>query len=145
MKRTTMMATLILAVSVTLAGAQGLDELIAIGNKASCSIDDLALMLPSVGQVLPDDSGFDERLRQALERYDGSAVLTKGAAAVVAARALNLRGSLMYVILPVERYALRAFMGEGIFAGSASSPDVMTGTELFEFIAALATKYGETR
>lgn len=145
MRRTTMMATLMLALSAALAGAQSLDEIIAIGTKAVCTIDDLALLLPSVGQALPDGSDFDERLRQALERYDGGAVLTKGAAALIAAKALQLRGSLMYSILPVERYALRAFMGEGLFAGSASGADAMTGTELFEFIAALATRYGEAR
>lgn len=145
MKLATIMATLLLAGSVALAGAQSIEELLAIGDKARCNIDDLALMLPSVGQVLPEGSGLEERLQQALERYDGKAVLTKGTAAFVAARALRLRRSLMYLILPTERYALRAFMGEGIFSGTASVPDVMTGTELFEFIASLATKYGEAR
>lgn len=145
MKISTIMATLLLAVSGALAGAQSLDELLIIGNKARCSVDDLALMLPSVGQVLPESSGFDERVHKALERYQGDDVLTKGRAAYVAARALRLRGSLMYFILPTERYALRAFMGEGIFTGTASGADVMTGTELLEFIASLATKYGEAQ
>ncbi len=144
MKISTIMATLMLAGSVALAGAQSIDELITIGNKARCSIDDLALMLPSVGQVLPENSSFDERLQKALERYQGDEVLTKGKAAYVAATALRLRGSLLYFILPTERYALRAFMGEGIFTGTASGADVMTGTELLEFIASLATKYGES-
>jgi len=142
MKMTSIFAALLLAGSVALAGAQSIDELIQIGDKARCSIDDLALMLPSVGQVLPPGSGFELRLQEALERYDGGAVLTKGRAAYVAARALRLRGSLMYSILPSERYALRAFMGAGVFTGTSSGADTMTGTELLEFTATLARMYG---
>lgn len=145
MKSMAILASLLLAGSLSFVGAQSIDELLAIGDKARCSVDDLALMLPSVGEVLPPGSGFEERLENALERYDARDELTKGKAAYVAAKSLRLRSSLLYLIFPTERYALRAFMGEGIFTGSASGVDVMTGTELFEFIATLARRYGEAR
>ncbi|MEI6874053.1 MAG: hypothetical protein WCL50_02870 [Spirochaetota bacterium] len=128
--------------SVLLA-TQFLDEVLAISGKQRCEISDLAKMLPSIGLVLPGRSAFAERSQEALRAYAGGETLTKGRASSVLARVLKPSSSLVFLILPFDRYAFRSFLGEGVFATSSSPGDVMTGTELLELVAAVTLRYGD--
>ena len=75
--------------------------------------------------------------------YDPEGTLRRGLLAGMTARALGLRGSLLYVITGADRYACSACLADGIMTGDAVSEfDVISGSELVEIIGALSSRGG---
>jgi len=137
-----------LALSLTaLAGvarAQELEYLVALGDQPACTLGDLAALAPTLAAAFPEDEGLTDRLLAALIDYKPDQALTKRRAGYVAARALRVRSSLMFALIPIERYAFRALVLDGVFGPASSGGDVMSGVELLGFLARLAEVYGST-
>lgn len=73
-----------------------------------------------------------------LKGYTEKDTLTKGMASLMAARYLDLKGSLMYRIFHTQRYAYRACIAGGIFSGDGSENDRMSGPELIEMLSKIS-------
>lgn len=141
-------AALILCLCLALGGAaaaQDLDTLIAVGEKSSCTIEDLAAMVPALAESAMEDGEPATRLQQALERIPAGRPLTKNRAALVVARAFRVKSSLMYILIPTGRNAYRALVMDGVFDPSGSGAEVLSGVELLDFIAVAGQKYGDVR
>lgn len=69
-----------------------------------------------------------------LDGYSEGEELSKGMLAKMAARYLDLGGSLMYLVFGTERYAFRACAAYGIMRGDASENDIISGPELVEVL-----------
>ncbi|MBU0929347.1 MAG: hypothetical protein KKA67_16455 [Spirochaetes bacterium] len=122
--------------------AQSLDDIVAIGDERACSVAELRLMAPAIVASFPGMDGLESRLEEALGRYEPQDRLTKARAGYVVAKALRLRTSIAFVVLPIERYAFRALVLDGVFANTSSGGDVMDGIELLDFVARLGAAYG---
>jgi hypothetical protein len=121
--------------------AQSLEDVVAIGDLWACTVADFATMAPALSAAAPDDVELPSRIEKALLRYKAEQPLTKGRASLIAAKALKLRSSFFYLLLPVQRYAFRAMVVDGVFAGTSSEGDVMSGVELLDFITMITLKY----
>lgn len=75
--------------------------------------------------------------------YTEDAPLTRGMAALMTARYLNLKGSFMYLLFKSERYAYRACIADSLMPGDASELDNLTGPELLELMSLISDKKGE--
>jgi len=140
------MRRLLLALIISLAAgqlphAQSLQDVVAIGDLWACTVADFATMAPALTEAMPDDAELAVRLEKTLSRYKAGQPLTKGRASLIAARTLKLRSSFFYLVLPVQRYAFRAMVVDGVFAGTSSEGDVMSGVELLDFITMITLKY----
>jgi hypothetical protein len=139
-----------LALSIVLFGAlvsaraQSLEDVVLLGDRPACAMADLALMAPGLAESFPSNAELPARLAEALARYSLEKPLTKGRASLVVARSLKLRGSLMFLALPIERYAFRALLLDGVWSSTSSAADVMSGLDLLDFVALIGRKYGET-
>jgi hypothetical protein len=129
------------AVMVVLPHAQSLESIVAIGDKFSCTMEDLSAMMPAIIEMLPDDADLPARFEKELGRYKSDQPLTKGRAAVVVAKALRIRSSLFFLLFPTMRYAFRAMVVDGVFGSTSSAGDVMSGVELLDFISVTIQKY----
>lgn len=76
-------------------------------------------------------------------KYDEYKPLTRGMAALMTARYLNLKGSFMYLIFKSERYAYRACIADSLMPGDASEFDKLSGPELLELMSLINDKKGE--
>lgn len=76
-------------------------------------------------------------------KYDEYTPLTRGMAALMTARYLNLKGSFMYLIFKSERYAYRACIADSLMPGDASEFDKLSGPELLELMSLINDKKGE--
>lgn len=121
--------------------AQSLEDVVAIGDLWACTVADFATMAPALSEAVPDDADLAARLEKAISRYKPEQPLTKGKASLIAAKALKLRSSFFYLVLPVQRYAFRAMVVDGVFAGTSSEGDVMSGVELLDFITMITQNY----
>ncbi len=70
----------------------------------------------------------------------GSALLKRGLLASMIARKLNLSDSLLYHLLDIERFALRACIGDDIMQYDTSVHDTISGGELIEIMTAVSVK-----
>ena len=70
-----------------------------------------------------------------LAGYSESATLTRGMAALMTAKYLDLGGSFMYLIFGSERYAYRACIANGIMISDGSENDIFSGPELLELFS----------
>ena len=70
-----------------------------------------------------------------LSGYSESAALTRGMAALMTAKYLDLGGSFMYLIFGTERYAYRACIANGIMISDGSENDIFSGPELLELFS----------
>lgn len=75
-------------------------------------------------------------------KYEEDAPLTRGMAALMTARNLNLKGSFMYLIFKIERYAYRACIADSLMPGDASEFDKLSGPELLELMSLISDKKG---
>jgi len=76
-------------------------------------------------------------------KYSEDAPLTRGMAALMTAKYLNLKGSFMYLIFKSERYAYRACIADSLMPGNASELDKLSGPELLELMSLISDKKGE--
>jgi len=120
---------------------QSLEEVVAIGDRSACTMADLAVMLPAISGAAPQDADLPAALERSLTRYDADQPLTKARAAWVVARGTKLHTSFFFLVLPVERYAFRAMVMDGIFGSTASAGDVMNGIDLLDFVSAASQEY----
>ena len=85
------------------------------------------------------DSGKEAFL---LKGYENSAPLTKGMAALMTARYLDLGGSFMYLIFKTERYAFMACIANGMMNSDGGENDKMSGPELIELFSKISERKG---
>ena len=69
------------------------------------------------------------------DSYEAGKTLRRGMLALMVARHLKLKSSLMYLMFDTRRYAHRACVGARIMAADSSEFDKLTGDELIEVIA----------
>ncbi len=141
MRKTTL--SLVLAMTC-LAGsaAQSLETIVALEAKAACTMADLSSMSQAIVDAVPGNSGLASRLKLGLAAFKPGRPLTKERASLVVARSLGIRSSFFFLLIPVERYAFRAFVVEGIFGAASSGGEVMSGTDLMGFVSDVCRKYG---
>ena len=60
----------------------------------------------------------------------------------MAANAIGVDTSLMFLFLKTERHAFRAMVVDGVFSASSSGGDTMSGVDLLDFVATLGDRYG---
>jgi len=126
---------------VQFAPAQELETIVAIGEAWECTLADLAAMVPAIVSGADDDTGGEDRLAIELGRYDPGVKLTKAKAAIIVARSLKIKTSLLFLVLPIRRYAFRAMVVDGVFGSTSSGGDVMSGVELLDFVSITGQKY----
>lgn len=107
---------------------EGMKFFVMVTTNKSQSYNNNIKMLKSKGIL---DADFSE---------EGFAVLKRGILAKMVARQLELSGSLLYLLLDVERYATKACIADGIMIYSASERDVLSGGELIEIMTAVSVK-----
>jgi hypothetical protein len=72
--------------------------------------------------------------------YDKDAPLRRGMLALMVARHLKLKGSIMFLIFDTRRYAHRACVAERIMDINTSEFDLLTGDELLEVMAIVSER-----
>jgi hypothetical protein len=75
-----------------------------------------------------------------LKSYDENKPLHRGMLALIVARHLKLKGSLLYLMFDTERYAHRACVADRIMDVSTSELDKLTGDELLEVMAIVSER-----
>ncbi|MBU0935447.1 MAG: hypothetical protein KKI09_04305 [Spirochaetes bacterium] len=136
--------TLVLVVCSLLAilPAQSIEDLFAVSEKIVCTVGDFKMLTPAFLEYFPDNADLPLRMQRQFERYDDDAILTKGRAARIIASTVQLKSSLFFILLPFERNAFRALLGDGLFFASSSSGDKISGVNLLDLIEAAGRKYG---
>jgi len=132
----------LLLLTASAAFPQSIEAVFAIGEKSECTVADFSEMIPAFGEGFSGDVELPDRLASAAGRYAPERRLTKGRASLMAARALRLKSSLMFILLPLERYAFQTLAVDGVFSASSSSGDPMSGVDLLDFVSALGRTYG---
>jgi hypothetical protein len=125
--------------------AQSLEDIVALGDKAACTVADLTLMVPALAEAFPENADLTARMEKVLARYKPTQSLTKARASLAAAKGLRLNTSFFYILLPIQRYAFRMLVSDGIFPSASSGGDVLSGVDLLDFISMLTQTYGEQR
>ncbi len=97
-----------------------------ITENRSGSFDENVRQLIKAGVL---DNGFDESQNSTLDR---------GLLAEMIAEKLNLKGSLLYLILPFERYAVKACIAENIMVDRVGEWDLISGGELIEIMTGVS-------
>lgn len=75
--------------------------------------------------------------------YKDDQPLTRGMAALMTARYLNLNDSLMYNLFGTERYAFQACVAAGLMREDGSENDLMSGTEFLALMSSISARSGE--
>ncbi len=123
-----------------------LDFIHSLDSKASATYGDaVKLFAASAGARagnFTSESAYLNEQGIAL-KYSEDAPLTRGMAALMTARYLNLKGSFMYRIFKSERYAYRACAADSLMPGDASELDRLSGPELLELMSLISDKKGE--
>jgi len=132
---------LVCLVLVQFAPVQELETIVSIGEAWECTLADLAAMAPAFSEDALGDAEVGERLARELGRYDPDEKLTKAKAAIIVARSLKIKTSLLFFVLPIRRYAFRAMVVDGVFGSTSSGGDVMSGVELLDFVSITGQKY----
>lgn len=140
MKRCILALALVLA-AAQLPFAQSLEDIVAIGEKPSCTMADLTVMAAAFVEIAPGDAELASRLERELAVFAPESPLTKARASLVAARSLGLRSSFFFLLFPTKRYSFRAMVVDGVFSPTSSGGDVMNGVELLDFISIVSQKY----
>jgi len=73
-------------------------------------------------------------------KYDENKPLHRGMLALIVARHLKLKGSLLYLMFDTERYAHRACVADKIMDVNTSELDKLTGDELLEVMAIVSER-----
>jgi hypothetical protein len=121
--------------------AQSLDTVASIGEKPACAVADLAAMAPSILRAFPERTDLAVRIRAAFAKYAKDKPLTKARASYIIAKSLRVKSSFMFVMFPGERNAFRALVGDGVFGSASSGGEVMSGTDLLDFVSAIDRAY----
>jgi hypothetical protein len=123
-----------------------LDFIHSLDSKASATYGDAVKLFTAstggrAGNFAAESAWLNEQ-GIALE-YSEDAPLTRGMAALMTAKYLNLKGSFMYLLFKSERYAYRACIADSLMPGDASELDRLTGPELLELMSLISDKKGE--
>lgn len=111
---------------------------IELGDRpvATCA-DAVTMFMLQAGKTPADYNKDSQTLREmgigAPDR-EADKALRRGEAALMAARYLNLKGSLFYVLFGTERYAVRACAAAEIMTDDCSEWDTLSGEELLEIM-----------
>lgn len=139
----------LLVLFITAASAQNisqLDFIHSLDSKTAATYGDAVKLFAAEAGGRPGnfdaESAFLSEKGIALT-YSEDAPLTRGMAALMTARYLNLKGSFMYRIFKSERYAYRACIADSLMPGDSSELDKLTGPELLELMSLISGKKGE--
>lgn len=119
------------------------------GKKVVTFGDGIRMYLYTLGRA---PAGFDANV-QALKAlkllkaktYNEQKPLRRGMLALIVARHLKLKGSLLYLMFDTERYAHRACVAEKIMDANTSELDKLTGDELLEVMAIVSERMEGTK
>ena len=135
--------TLALLLAVSVCYAQNIEILNKIGDKQGVTINDVTLLFSSIDKSLIPDQGRSKRLFKAVIHYQKHKTpITKGAAAYITVKYLNIHSSLMFNIIPCERYAFRVCVAEGLFSRESNTAELLSGSELLELSEHILKRYG---
>lgn len=137
------LALVIVAGVSAVAVAQSIEQLYGLSSQQTASVADFSVMKESIFELFPGQPDGEALLEKLLGRYEPEQPLTKGRASLLLARVINLRTSLFFILMPSERSAFRAFVADGLFSGTSSSGDRMSGIDLIDMIARAGILYGE--
>jgi len=133
----------------TAASAQDIDQLNfihSLDSKTAATYGDAVKLFTAEaggrGGNFAAESAFLQQQGIALT-YAEDTPLTRGMAALMTARYLNLKGSFMYLIFKSERYAYRACISDSIMPADASELDKLSGPELLELMSLISGKKGK--
>jgi len=134
----------LLLVTTAVVSAQSIETLFELSAKSATTVADFASMSPALVEIFPERDDVSLLLEKQLKRYDPAVTLTKGRASLLLARAIGLKSSLFFILMPSERSAFRAFVADGLFSNTSSTGDGMTGVEIMDLISRVAQLYGAT-
>lgn len=123
-----------------------LDFIHSLDSKASATYGDAVKLFTAssggrAGSFSSESAWLNEK-GIALD-YSEDARLTRGMAALMTAKYLNLKGSFMYLLFNSERYAYRACIADSLMPGDASELDILSGPELLELMSLISDRKGE--
>lgn len=141
-----MILTLLILPSAYAQDMNQLDFIHSLDSKASAAYGDAVKIFSASaggrGGDFTSESAFLNEQGLAL-KYNEDAPLTRGMAALMTARYLNLKGSFMYLIFKSERYAYRACIASSLMPGDASEFDKLSGPELLELMSLISDRKGK--
>ncbi len=125
--------------------SQEINFINGLTGKSSVTFDDGFRMYMYVLRKAP--GGFEANVRALkgmkllkADRYEATRPFRRGMLALMVARHLKLKGSLLYLMFDTRRYAHRACVGERIMAVDTSEWDKLTGDELIEVMAIVSER-----
>lgn len=129
------------------AGSADIGFIQLLAGKDAATVSDAVLLFSAAqgGEAKDFASARDFLIGKGIlkeREYAADALLGRGLLAGMTARALGLRGSLLFRITGADRYACSACLADGIMAGEISEFDVISGPELIEIIGALSSRGG---
>ena len=129
------------------AGAADIGFIQLLAGKESATVSDAVLLFSAAegGDAKDFIAARDFLLQKGIlkaREYDPGAVLRRGLAAGMTARALGLRGSLFFIMTGADSYACTACLADGIMTGDVSEFDILSGSELIEVVGALSARGG---
>ncbi len=148
MRRTVFLLVFLLIVSI--GNAQEINFINALAEKKAVTFEDgVKIYMYTLGRV---PAGFEAdvntlkglKLLKA-KKYNKDKALRRGMLALMVARHLKLKGSLMYLMFDTERYAHRACIAEKLMDAGTSELDTMSGDELLEVIALVSERMEEKK
>ena len=116
------------------------------GKKAVTFEDGVKMFLYTLGKT---PAGFDADVKTLkgmnllkFDAYDKDEPLRRGMLALMVARQLKLKGSLLYLMFDTQRYAHRACVADKIMDVNSSEWDTLTGDELIDVMAVVSERMG---
>ena len=114
------------------------------GKKAVTFEDGVKMFLYTLGKT---PAGFDADIKTLkgmnllkFDTYDKDEPLRRGMLALMVARHLKLKGSLLYLMFDTQRYAHRACVADKIMDVNTSEWDTLTGDELIDVMAVVSER-----
>jgi len=148
MRRTAFLLVFLLTISI--GNAQEINFINALAEKKKVTFDDgVKIYMYTLGRV-PAGFEADVKTLKGLKllkanKYDKDKTLRRGMLALMVARHLKLKGSLLYLMFDTERYAHRACVAEKLMDPNTSELDTMSGDELLEVIALVSERMEEKK
>lgn len=148
MRRTVFLLVFLLIFSF--GNAQEINFINALAEKKIVTFEDgVKIYMYTLGRV-PGGFVYDVNTLKGLKllkakKYNKDKALRRGMLALMVARHLKLKGSLLYLMFDTERYAHRACIAEKLMDAGTSELDTMSGDELLEVIALVSERMEEKK
>ena len=145
MKRFLLLAILLASFPLYAEGTGTIEYIQSLAGKPAATVADAVILFAMQdGSQSADFSAARDLLigKGILKQrdYASEESLKRGLLAGMTARALDLRGSLLFKLTGADRYACSACSAEGIMKGELSEYDIISGPELIEIIGAVSSR-----